>query len=314
MPQPLDRELLAWAAGFFDGEGSTIARTDGRRAGYRQLNVSVPQAGPHGIPAVLVKLHRAMLGVGHIYSGPDGLFTWRVSGRIAASMSLALMWPWLGQVKRAQASVALDIVEGQYEEGRIKALRPRYRPGLVPHAAPAGTDAASPDRAWAAGFLDAEGYFGNPRKYDRKDGSGGLCVRSSVTQHGRPNETHEVLARLQRVLAVGRIERHGEIDDFKWVVEGSVHVRSVLEQVEPWLGEVKRAQAHTALANAGSMRVRGDSERCVRGHIYDRIYVRPDGRIHRICNACDRLRDRAKRAAQGIPPRQFANEQRRYLA
>ena len=51
----LDRAELAWAAGFFDGEGSTIARTLTSRPGYYQLNVTVPQAGRDGIPPVLMK-------------------------------------------------------------------------------------------------------------------------------------------------------------------------------------------------------------------------------------------------------------------
>ncbi len=74
VPQPLDQELLAWAAGFFDGEGTTIARTDKRRPGYFQLDVSVPQAGRSGIPAVLTRFRRAMLGVGKIYVDRHGVY------------------------------------------------------------------------------------------------------------------------------------------------------------------------------------------------------------------------------------------------
>src|SRR5437773_3792330 len=66
----LDRAELAWAAGFFDGEGSTIARTLTSRPGYHQLNVTVPQSGRDGIPAVLLRFQRVMLGMGHI-SGPS---------------------------------------------------------------------------------------------------------------------------------------------------------------------------------------------------------------------------------------------------
>src|SRR5438067_5383028 len=118
VPQPLDQELLAWAAGFFDGEGTTIARTDGRRPDYFQLDVSVPQNGRDAIPFVLQKFQRAMLGVGAIYAEPDGLYKWRAGGRIGAELTLALMWPWLGTVKRAQAAIALATVERQYVDGR----------------------------------------------------------------------------------------------------------------------------------------------------------------------------------------------------
>lgn len=50
VPRPLDQELLAWAAGFFDGEGTTIAKRDTRRPNYTQLDVSVPQTGRGAVP------------------------------------------------------------------------------------------------------------------------------------------------------------------------------------------------------------------------------------------------------------------------
>src|SRR5438046_100478 len=78
----LDRAELAWAAGFFDGEGSTIARTLTSRPGYHQLNVTVPQSGRDGIPAVLLRFQRVMLGMGHI-SGPSdvGIYMLRYAAR-----------------------------------------------------------------------------------------------------------------------------------------------------------------------------------------------------------------------------------------
>src|SRR5712692_7680353 len=59
----LDPAEFAWGAGFFDGEGSTIARAFGRRPGYFQLNVTVPRAGHRGIPEVLERFQTAMLGM-----------------------------------------------------------------------------------------------------------------------------------------------------------------------------------------------------------------------------------------------------------
>jgi hypothetical protein len=112
------------------------------------------------------------------------------------------------------------------------------------------------------------------------------------------------------ILGVGRMERHGEIDDFKWATEGVINVRGVLERLRPWLGSVKIAQATEALATAGSSRVRGDAEHCIRGHTYDHIYVRPDGTVRHRCNTCMRDRARAIRASQGIAPRTTNSEKR----
>jgi hypothetical protein len=111
---------------------------------------------------------------------------------------------------------------------------------------------------------------------------------------------------------MGRIEPHGEPDDFKWVAEGPDNVRRVLELLAPWLGEVKVAQALRALdAFSGQARLHGDQFRCARGHSYDYRRKRGD-RFRRICNACSRLASRARRAAHGVPPRQFKDATRRY--
>jgi hypothetical protein len=312
VPEPLDRELLAWAAGFFDGEGSTIARTDRRRPGYFQLDVSVSQSGRDGVPEVLLKFQRAMLGVGAIYPQPGGAMRkWSAGGRLTGEMTLALMWPWLGPVKRAQAQAALDVIDRQYVEGRYRSRAPRYRPRLTAHETTPPTDARRLELAWAAGFLDAEGYFGLPKRYERRDGSSGFVTRASATQHGLPHLPPDVLIRLHRIIGLGRIERHGEVDDFKWATQGAANVGAVLESVRPWLGSVKVAQATAALAKARSSRVRGDAEHCIRGHLYDHTYVRPDGTIHRRCNTCARARERAIRASQGSTPRRFRNPEMR---
>lgn len=101
-------EKVAWAAGLFDGEGSTTASGD---VGYPQ--VSVPQAG-EGVtaPEVLLRF-REIVGIGAI-NGPhvkhDG---WRpmwkyTATNIGAIKVLELLWPHLGQVKRDQAVAVLE--------------------------------------------------------------------------------------------------------------------------------------------------------------------------------------------------------------
>src|SRR5712664_1220136 len=63
-------ERLAWAGGFFDGEGSTFARSETARPGYRQLSVVVPQAGGFVVPEVLTRFAEALPGLGRI-GGPS---------------------------------------------------------------------------------------------------------------------------------------------------------------------------------------------------------------------------------------------------
>ena len=310
VPMPLDQELLAWAAGFFDGEGSTIARAYSRRPDYFQLEVSVPQSGPSGEPEVLRKFQMSMLGVGKIYpQHRDAMYKWSACGRIGSELTLALMWPWLGEVKRAQAATAAAIVASSYESGRFRRGRARQTPTFVPHSAreTGSSEESRCELSWAAGFLDGEGYFGLPKEYERSDASTGYVVRASATQHSADTSPPAVLLRLQKALGIGRIECHGKEDDFKWVTEGPFSVRLVLESTRTWLGSVKTMQAETALAFASAHRIRGDAERCVRGHLYDRIDISPDGRIHRRCNTCERINNRERRAALGAKPRRLKN-------
>lgn len=109
--RPVDiRAELAWAAGFFDGEGTCW----GSRG---QVRMEIPQAvGIDGSPsAALTRFQRAIGDIGYI-TGPRILrnpwsrlpqYRWQVSNRAGVQEALTLLWPWLGAEKRAQASQAL---------------------------------------------------------------------------------------------------------------------------------------------------------------------------------------------------------------
>ena len=301
----LDRAELAWAAGFFDGEGSTIARAFGRRPGYFQLNVTVPQAGHRGIPEVLERFQTAMLGMGNI-SGPDrkGGYMLRFNARQEATLVLQLLWPHLGEVKRAQAARAIARVQHEFATG----TRPRRKPRKSAPELPDIRERSQVDleRAWAAGFLDAEGCFGLNRAKQRVRGAAWYRIRVSADQHGVAGLTPEVLVRLRRALeGIGRIDCHGQPDDYKWMAEGPLMVERVVHLTSPWLGVKKREDAVRALATFNAqIRLKGDETHCVRGHLYDGVAMK-GGRMRRICNACERITHRAQRAAQGIPPRRF---------
>src|SRR4029077_11454440 len=64
-----NRVELAWAGGFFDGEGSTFVR---RRDQYVAIGIS--QSDTEGLPAVLTRFQRAVGGIGG-FSGPINVKT-----------------------------------------------------------------------------------------------------------------------------------------------------------------------------------------------------------------------------------------------
>ncbi len=309
-----DLEGLAWAGGFFDGEGSTFARTGAARPDYRQLNVVVPQSGGFVIPEVLTRFADALPGLGEIGGPSNDLFQWRSTDYIRARATVATLMPWIGAVKRAQAMAAIALVDEQYRSGRYRA-RPWQRRRLaspIPRGSTA-TDGPTLDRAWAAGFLDAEGCFGLVRGAPRVGGQPWYRIRASASQHGEVGRPADVLLRLHKITGIGRIERHGEPDDFKWVAEGLPAMERVLAVVGPWLGIVKRDQARDSmLAFKAQVRLKGDGTHCKRGHAYDVIRRRRNGSVLRRCNACSRLRARRARAALSRPPRPFRNVARRY--
>src|SRR5207247_4911519 len=64
----MDRFDLAWAAGFFDGEGwANAVAQEGRKT--KQPQARINQADPNGVPEVLLRFQRAVGGLGRI-GGP----------------------------------------------------------------------------------------------------------------------------------------------------------------------------------------------------------------------------------------------------
>lgn len=96
---PSRREQLAWAAGFFDGEGWIGHHTGG---GY---HISISQKGLNGVPFVFKRL-RSIFRFGRI-SGPYGpnknAYHFKIDNFEHVQAFVAEVWTWLGEVKRAQA-------------------------------------------------------------------------------------------------------------------------------------------------------------------------------------------------------------------
>src|SRR6267378_8233467 len=101
----MDRHELAWAAGFFDGEGWAAKNKT------RGVQARINQADPNGVPTVLLRFQAALGGLGRI-GGPTreperkDLYRWTVSSRGDVELVLQLLEPWLGSVKLMQLSRA----------------------------------------------------------------------------------------------------------------------------------------------------------------------------------------------------------------
>lgn len=112
LPIGIDREELAWAAGFFDGEGSTMSVDRARQYPWLTITQGGTLEEP---PRVLVRFRAAVGGVGYI-TGPEVFedhphwqprWVYRVIGFELVQAVIALQWHHLGPVKRAQARAVL---------------------------------------------------------------------------------------------------------------------------------------------------------------------------------------------------------------
>jgi hypothetical protein len=100
----LNREELAWAAGFFDGEGSTSLRQI--KGGYSGLTLDIGQKDRE----VLDRFQAAVGGLGKVYfnpSRPASPYSFTTGRFETIQAILAMLWPFLGTLKRAQAFRAL---------------------------------------------------------------------------------------------------------------------------------------------------------------------------------------------------------------
>lgn len=120
-----NREELAWAAGFIDGEGWIGAPkgTKSRCLGVLQLNVSQVD------PFVLYRLNTA-LGSGKV-SGPykkggrnnQPNYQFNICNFEHTQQAIASLWNWLSPVKKAQAKQALKDLENFRLEAKYKPRR-----------------------------------------------------------------------------------------------------------------------------------------------------------------------------------------------
>lgn len=293
----MDRHDLAWAAGFFDGEGWA------NRSG-RGIQSRINQSGNDGVPEVLLRF-QTIVDRGRIH-GPvreDGrldLYYWDVSSRGDVELVAGALWPWLGDVKRSEFATAL---------GRM----------------PMPTDellAPTELLAWAGGLYDGEG---SASVTPHRTHVGHFSPEVGVTQSGTTRP--QLLERFQDVLGRGRIygpytQEGATLPVFRWKAAALNDVDHALYVLAPWIGPVKRDQARRVarvLVEQGRL-PRGNpawgnrKTHCVRGHEYECARMRPyvsrgrktQPRANQQCLTCLReyVREqrRTKRSAVGKRP------------
>lgn len=229
----------AWAAGFFDAEGCTTFHVE--RSGQRRLTTSIPQSGHGRLPEVLLRF-RSAVASGAIYGPfPNGSHTWHLRGAAIIPV-IALMWPWLGPVKRGQFDAALGAYNNASTSGRGRDLefeQPVVQSDVV----------ASHGFAWAAGLFDGDGSTCNSIRH-LKGGVISCGIKASVSQGG-PTGVPEVLERFQSVVGFGRIYpsiwRNAVDPGYDWTVQAYRDVRRLRDLVGPFVGPIKAAQMDQAL-------------------------------------------------------------------
>lgn len=96
---------LAWAAGLFDGEGTTSVLA-AKRDKWKYPRMSMAQKNPE----VLYRL-QALLG-GKVYkSNTRAIYNWNLYKEEDVINALNMMWPWLSEQKKAQAIKVFETCE-----------------------------------------------------------------------------------------------------------------------------------------------------------------------------------------------------------
>jgi LAGLIDADG endonuclease len=107
----IDHIELAWAAGFFDGEGTIYFNPQQNKGSgyfYKSINLSVSQHMDN--PYVIERFNSAISGIGKVSTNPNGKgrqTRCRVTNFHHVQFIVALLWKYLCPVKRKQAKDSL---------------------------------------------------------------------------------------------------------------------------------------------------------------------------------------------------------------
>jgi len=225
---------VAWAAGFFDAEG-TASSSQRLDRPSRERQMAVYQGGHDEIPEALLRFQRAVGGRGNI-TGPyrERLFHWTTKKHTAFDEVMTMLWPWLSESKRAQLQRAT--------EGAGRRM-PLACGSTVLVAEPSRTS----ELAWVAGFFDGEGYVGTGGSPGRR------TIEMSIAQ-ASTGEVPATLTRVALVLGVGALRGPrllpnpwSKLPQYLWCAGAFEDVQYATAVLWRWLGPVKRAQAREAL-------------------------------------------------------------------
>ena len=232
----MDTTELAWAAGVYDAEGSASTYLPKRRK-TRVRQKAVYQSGDAMPPPLLFRFRAAVGDVGLIHGPARGsLFQWHSKRHVVVETVSERLWPWIGDLKRAQLrNAALDV-------GRLAPSDGTER-WTVPEQA-----------AWAAGFFDGEGSVlieGDPRW---------PAVTMSIPQAsvcGIP----PVLQRFRDIVGAGTISGPrmvpspwSKLPQFRWQLTRFVDVERIIAMLYPYADVVKREQMMKCLERVRSTR------------------------------------------------------------
>ena len=111
-----DETLRAWAAGFFDGEGSISAVMDNRHRRTCTVQMTVVQAGSETDPPDTLVRFLDAVGVGKLARrtttgrlGTKPLWTWRATNIDDIRHAVDRLLPYLGNAKTEQIAKAMAI-------------------------------------------------------------------------------------------------------------------------------------------------------------------------------------------------------------
>lgn len=258
----VDPHEVAWAAGFFDAEGTFQTRRTS--VGQLQLRASVPQTGRGQVPPELLRF-QAAVAIGTI-GGPykHGQHVWHTESDRGTLRVAALLSAWLGDRKHEQLGAALRRVRAEHTlNSRSRPIGPRSSARRTRREQLARlTDvyqslraesrfrSVSLEIAWAAGFFDGDGSASTKRKLSR-DGTVFYTVCASAAQSG-PSGLPEVLRRFRRVVDLGRIYgplqwRNTTVPGYEWHIASYKDVLALEALIGPHLSSDRREQVRAAL-------------------------------------------------------------------
>lgn len=105
----INREQLAWAAGVFDGEGWASSARYNRKTGGRTATLVIGVGQAH---RGLLDRFQVAVGIGNV-TGPTKsrktqMWAFRAHGFESVQAIFAMLYPWLGSIKRAQIQAVLN--------------------------------------------------------------------------------------------------------------------------------------------------------------------------------------------------------------